>query len=197
MERLENQFYEIPTLELAEKLLGKIFVRMLPGNIALRGRIVETEAYLGLHDEACHAWRGKTPRNRIMFHEPGTMYVYFSYGSHYLLNIVSEPENSAGAVLIRAMEPVEGIRFMEKQRGQSKLTSLMSGPGKLTKALAIDKSCNGRDLFGEEFFLEDAPPVPESMIGTTARVGISRSRELPWRKFILHNPHVSKVRLPE
>ena len=120
------------------------------------------------------------------------MYVYFTYGSHYMLNIVSEPENSAGAVLIRAMEPVEGVSFMEEQRGTAIITNLMSGPGKLAKAFAIDVSCNGKDLFGEEFFVEDAPPLPKEMIGSSNRVGISRSRELPWRKFIRNNPHVSK-----
>jgi DNA-3-methyladenine glycosylase len=192
MERLEKQFYEQPTLELAEQLLGKIFVRILPGNIRLKARIVETEAYLGQDDEACHAWRGRTPRNRIMFQTPGTMYVYFSYGCHYLLNIVSEPVNNAGAVLIRAMEPVEGISFMEEQRGTRIITNLMSGPGKLTRALAIDCHSNGKNLFGDEFFLENAPPIPAAMIGTSTRVGISKSRELPWRKFMINNPHVSK-----
>lgn len=195
MERVEKQFYEIPTLDLAEKLLGKIFVRTLPGNILLKGRIVETEAYVGDKDEACHAWRGKTARNQVMFQRPGTMYVYFTYGSHYMLNIVSEPENSAGAVLVRAMEPVEGIAFMQQQRGNTLITNLMSGPGKLTKAFAIDGRCNGNNVFGKEFFLEDAPPLPKEMIGTTTRVGISKSKELPWRKFILNNPHVSKVRI--
>jgi DNA-3-methyladenine glycosylase len=195
MERLEKQFYEIPTLVLAEKLLGKIFVHTLPGNIQLKGRIVETEAYLGLDDEACHAWRGKTPRNRIMFQEPGTMYIYFSYGCHYLLNIVSEPEHSAGAVLLRAMEPVEGKSFMQEQRGTTLETALMSGPAKLAQALAIDCRYSGSNLFGDEFYLENAPPVPEAMIGTSARVGISRSRDLPWRKFIINNPHVSKARI--
>jgi DNA-3-methyladenine glycosylase len=194
MERVEKQFYEIPALALAEKLLGKIFVRMLPGNTAIKGRIVETEAYLGLNDEACHAWRGKTERNRSMFRDPGTLYVYFTYGNHYMLNIVSEPEHLAGAVLIRAMEPVEGVRFMQKQRGTETLTNLMSGPGKLTKALGIDLRSNGKDLFGEEFYIENAPPVPENLTGTSQRIGISRSRELPWRKFILDNPHVSKFR---
>ncbi|MBV5302801.1 MAG: DNA-3-methyladenine glycosylase [Chlorobium sp.] len=197
MSKLEKQFFEIPTLELAETLLGKIFVRILPGNIQLKGRIVETEAYLGEDDEACHAWRGKTKRNQIMYHAPGTLYVYFTYGNHYMLNIVSEPENRAGAVLIRAMEPVEGIRFMEEQRDTRILANLMSGPGKLAKALAIDGKSNGKNIFGEEFFVEDAPAMPESMVGTSVRAGISRSRELPWRKFILDNPYLSKVRLPE
>ena len=194
MERLAQQFYQLPTLELTEKLLGKIFVRVLPGDIKLKGRIVETEAYFGSQDEACHAWRGKTARNRMMFHTPGTLYVYFSYGCHYLLNIVSEAENTAGAVLIRAMEPVEGELFMQEQRGTSVTTNLMSGPGKLTKALAIDISCNGKNLLSDEFFVENAPPLGKYMIGTSSRVGISKSRELQWRKFILNNPHVSKVR---
>jgi len=92
------------------------------------------------------------------------------------------------------MEPVEGALFMQERRGTSLKTNLMSGPGKLTKALAIDCSCNGKNLFSEEFFVENAPPLPNRMIGTSTRVGISKSRELPWRKFILNNPHVSKVR---
>jgi DNA-3-methyladenine glycosylase len=192
MERLGKQFYEQPTLELAEQLLGKIFVHILPGNIRLTGRIVETEAYLSHEDEASHAWRGKTTRNQIMFRKPGTIYIYFTYGCHYMLNIVSEPEHSAGAVLVRAMEPLEGLLFMQKQRGTSVMTNLMSGPGKLARALAIDGNCNGKDLFGEEFFLENAPPLPGEMIGTSTRVGISKSRELPWRKFIRNNSHVSK-----
>ncbi len=194
MERLERQFYDLPTLELTEKLLGKIFVRVLPGNIQLKGRIVETEAYFSRHDEACHAWRGKTERNRIMFQTPGTLYVYFTYGNHYMLNIVSEPENTPGAVLIRAMEPVEGELFMQEQRGSKLITDLMSGPGKLTRALAINRECNGKNLFSEEFFVENTPPLPDRMIGTSARVGISKSRELLWRKFIINNPHVSKFR---
>ena len=195
MDRLGHQFYELPTLELTEKLLGKIFVHVLPGNVQLKGRIVETEAYSGTGDEACHAWKGKTARNRIMFQSPGTLYVYFAYGNHFMLNIVSEPENIAGAVLIRAMEPIEGELFMQEQRGTSLINNLMSGPGKLTRALAIEKRSNGKNLFNEEFFLENAPSLEANMIGTSTRVGISKSRELMWRKFILNNPHVSKVRV--
>ncbi len=126
---------------------------------------------------------------------PGTIYVYFTYGNHYMLNIVSEPENRAGAVLVRAMEPVEGIAFMQEQRGTGIITNLMSGPGKLARALAIDSSCNGKNLFDDEFFLENAPPVPGNMIGSTPRIGISKSRELPWRKYIINNPHVSKSKV--
>lgn len=196
MQRLEKQFFERPTLELAAKLLGKIFVRRMEGDSFLKGRIVETEAYLGLGDEACHAWRGRTERNGMMFAEPGKLYVYFTYGSHYMLNIVSEPEHTAGAVLIRAMEPLAGESFMRERRNTSLDTELMSGPGKLTRALAIDRTCNGLSLFESEFHLENAPELPEEAIGTSTRIGISRSRDLPWRKFIIGNPHVSRVKVP-
>lgn len=194
MQRLEKQFFERPTFELAEKLLGKIFVRRIAGGPFLKGRIVETEAYLGLGDEACHAWRGRTERNSMMFAEPGRLYVYFTYGSHYMLNIVSEPLHTAGAVLIRAMEPLSGESFMREQRNTTLDTNLMSGPGKLTRALGIDRSCNGLSLFDGEFFIEDAPGLPEEAVGTSTRIGITRSRDLPWRKFIIGNPHVSRAR---
>ncbi|MCF8382986.1 MAG: DNA-3-methyladenine glycosylase [Chlorobium sp.] len=194
MQRLEKQFFERPTLELAAKLLGKIFVRRIADGSFLKGRIVETEAYLGFGDEACHAWRGRTERNSMMFAEPGRLYVYFTYGSHYMLNIVSEPEQTAGAVLIRAMEPLAGESFMRERRNTSLAANLMSGPGKLTQAMDIDRSCNGRSLFEGEFHLEDAPELPEETIGSSTRVGITRSRDLPWRKFIIGNPHVSRVK---
>ncbi|ACD91086.1 DNA-3-methyladenine glycosylase [Chlorobium limicola DSM 245] len=192
---LEKQFFECPTLPLAEKLLGKILVRRMSDDLVLKGRIVETEAYLGYGDEACHAWRGRTERNGMMFAEPGRLYVYFTYGNHNMLNIVSEPEHTAGAVLIRALEPLEGESFMRERRGTSLATNLMSGPGKLTRAMAIDLDCNGRSLFDGEFSVEDAPELPEEAIGTSARVGITRSRDLPWRKFIIGNPHLSRGRV--
>ncbi|MBN1278801.1 MAG: DNA-3-methyladenine glycosylase [Chlorobium sp.] len=195
MTRLEKSFFEHPTLDLAGMLLGKIFVRRMQNGIELRGKIVETEAYLGYGDEACHAWRRKTERNSIMFAEPGHLYVYFTYGNHHMLNIVSEPENIAGAVLIRAMEPLAGESFMREQRKTDLFVNLMSGPGKLTRALAIDRSCNGRSLFEQEFQLQDAPELPEKAIGTSTRVGITRSRNLLWRKFIIGNPHVSRIRV--
>lgn len=194
MARLERDFFHLPTLELTERLLGKIFVRKLPDGTLLKGRIVETEAYLGTGDEACHAWRGMTERNRVMFASPGTLYVYFTYGCHHLMNVVSEPEGTAGAVLIRAMEPLEGIEEMQRRRGQAPPTGLLNGPAKLTRALGIDTAASGRELFSGEFGIEDAPDLPDTMIGTSTRVGISRSTELPWRKFVLESPHLSKGR---
>jgi len=196
MERLGPGFFEAPTLLLAERLLGKIFVRSEgPGAPLLKGRIVETEAYLAEGDEASHAWRGMTRRNRAMFGPPGTIYVYFSYGCHYLANIVSEPEGSAGAVLLRAMEPIEGIGQMRLNRGTDDILSLMSGPGKLTQALGIGPDLYAESLTGQRCWLEDAPELPPEMIGTSPRIGISRSTLLPWRKFVMESPHVSNHRI--
>jgi DNA-3-methyladenine glycosylase len=197
MERINPDFFKLPTLVLAEQLLGKIFVRSEgPGGALLKGRIVETEAYLGEGDEASHAWRGMTRRNRAMFGPPGTLYIYFSYGCHYMANIVSEPEGTAGAVLLRAMEPVEGIERMNVNRRTGDLFSLMSGPGKLTQALGIGPDLYAEPLSGHRCWIEDAPGVPPEMIGTSMRIGISRSTHLPWRKFVTGSPHVSKTPSP-
>ncbi|NTU69063.1 MAG: DNA-3-methyladenine glycosylase [Chlorobiaceae bacterium] len=197
MEHLGPDFFEVPTLVLAERLLGKVFVRSEgPGGLLLKGRIVETEAYLGEDDEASHAWRGITRRNRAMFGQPGTLYIYFSYGCHHLANIVSEPVGTAGAVLLRAMEPVEGIERMRMNRRTEELRSLMSGPGRLTQALGIGPDLDAEPLFGHRCWIEDAPELPPEMIGTSPRIGISRSIGLPWRKFVTGSPHISKSRPP-
>ncbi len=127
-----------------------------------------------------------------MFEAPGTLYVYFVYGCHHLVNIVSEPRETAGAVLLRAMEPLEGQGFMERQRGTASASDLMSGPAKIAQALDINRSHSGSDLFSGEFFLENAPRIPENQIGTSSRIGISRGRELQWRKFVIGSPHLSQ-----
>jgi DNA-3-methyladenine glycosylase len=193
MKRLGTKFYETPTLVLAERLLGKIFVHREASGRVMRGRIVETEAYLGVGDEACHAWRGMTERNRVMFGPPGHLYIYFSYGCHYLTNIVSEPEGVAGAVLLRAMEPLEGIEWMRERRGIADERALMSGPGKLTQALGLGPAHYGESLSGDTCWLEEAPEIPPELIGASPRIGISRSAALPWRKFVTGSPHVSKT----
>ena len=193
MKRLGTDFYQTPTLLLAERLLGKIFVHREASGRVTRGRIVETEAYLGIGDEACHAWRGMTERNRVMFGPPGHLYIYFSYGCHYLANIVSEEAGVAGAVLLRAMEPVEGIEWMRERRRIEDEQALMSGPGKLTQALGLGPAHYGESLIGDLCWLEDAPEIPPGLIGTSPRIGISRSAELPWRKFVIGSPHVSKT----
>jgi DNA-3-methyladenine glycosylase len=193
MKRLGAEFYETPTLLLAERLLGKIFVHREASGRVTKGRIVETEAYLGVGDEACHAWRGMTERNRVMFGPPGHLYIYFSYGCHYLANIVSEEAGVAGAVLLRAMEPVEGIEWMRERRRIAETTALMSGPGKLTQALGLGPAHYGESLMDDVCWLEDATDIPPELIGTSPRIGISRSAALPWRKFVLSSPHVSKT----
>lgn len=187
-----HEFFRIPTLLLAERLLGKIFVLHDKScGTVLKGRIVETEAYLAPDDKACHASGGKTPRNSAMFGEPGTLYVYFTYGIHFLMNIVSEPAGTAGAVLLRAMEPLEGIELMRKRRNKERLEDLLSGPAKITEAFGIDLSFCGRSLSGPDCHLETAPDIPAFLVGSSPRIGISKSTELFWRKFIVGNRHVS------
>lgn len=190
--RIQEDFFRLPTLLMAEKLLGMVLVHHAPGGELLKGKIVETEAYLAEGDQACHAYRGMTPRNRPMFASPGTIYIYFTYGNHYLMNIVTEPEGTAGAVLLRALEPLEGVAAMERNRGSKSGTILTNGPGKLTQAMGIGPELNSSSLLhSPKLFLEEGkPPLPEE-IGTSGRIGISRSTELPWRKYISTSPYVS------
>ena len=169
---------------MARELLGKKLVRQING-VKLSGMIVETEAYCGREDSACHAHRGKTQRNEVMFGNPGHAYVYFTYGMHYMLNLVTEEEENPCAVLIRAIVPLDGIEEMETRR-KIKGASLTNGPAKLCQALSIDKSLNGWDLTtGEELWVEDYKKFPESEIITTPRIGIDyahqKHREALWR----------------
>lgn len=193
MGRVIRDFFTQPTLVVAESLLGKILVHKPSEGFCYKGMIVETEAYLGKGDDACHASRKMTPRNSVMFRNPGTLYVYFSYGSHNLLNIVTEPEGTAGAVLIRAMEPVEGIEMMKKNRKTDNVINLMNGPGKLTQAMEISLRQNGSSLHDTTLYLEEGTTIAGSCIETTPRVGISKSTDLLWRKYISGNPYVSKA----
>ncbi|MCS6988270.1 MAG: DNA-3-methyladenine glycosylase [Chloroherpetonaceae bacterium] len=196
--KLPPSFYAQPTLVLAQALLGKILVRRLSspsGELLLKGKIVETEAYLAhprYADEACHAYRGVTERNKAMFGEAGTAYVYFAYGNHFMLNVVSEPKGEAAAVLIRALEPLSHIEFLKSRRGDVPLVELANGPGKLTQAFQIDRSLNAISLQSDALWIEDAPPVAPKYIGNSTRVGITKGTHLPWRYFIKGNPFVSK-----
>ncbi|MBF0585710.1 DNA-3-methyladenine glycosylase [Prosthecochloris sp. N3] len=194
LRKIDADFYRQPTLEMAEALLGKVLVHRSSAHTVLKGRIVETEAYLGEGDEACHAFRGMTPRNSTMFGPPATLYVYFTYGNHYLINIVTEQEGTAGAVLIRAMEPLEGIGLMHERRNTASRVNLMNGPGKLTEALGITTAHNGCSLLEDTIYLEDDGEVYPGGIVTTARIGITRSTALPWRKYLRASPYVSKAK---
>jgi DNA-3-methyladenine glycosylase len=194
--KLERQFYCKPTLEVAESLLGKVLVRRLRGR-NLAGKIVETEAYVGPHDLACHASKGKTARTSIMFQEGGCAYVYMIYGFYFCLNAVTEAEDYPAAVLIRAIEPLDHIPVMKRLRkNPDHQTNIASGPGKLCMAMGIDKKLNGIDLTGDTLWIEDRK-VDVGPIIATPRVGVDYAGEFkdkPWRFYVEGNPHVSRLK---
>lgn len=187
---LSRGFYARPALEVARDLLGAVLVHDTPSG-RLSGRIVETEAYGGSEDPGSHAFRGRTARNSVMFGPPGHAYVYRSYGIHACLNAVTDAEGTAGAVLIRALEPLNGIEEMERNRGGRPLADLCNGPGKLCQALNIGLDLNGIDLTGSELWIEPAirPPV----VVTTTRIGLSRGEDLQLRYVIPGSPYLSRV----
>jgi DNA-3-methyladenine glycosylase len=192
--KLPRDFYERATLDVARELVGKVLVRRL-GRRKLAGRIVETEAYVGADDLACHASRCRTPRTATMFGPAGVAYVYMIYGFYYCLNAVTEAEGYPAAVLLRAIEPLNNIETMRGLRkNPPRDLDIASGPGKLCMALGIGKSLNGADLIGSSLWIEDRGFRPES-IGAGPRVGVDYAgayRDKPWRFFEAGNPHVSK-----
>ncbi len=193
-EPVPRRFYSRDTLIVAPELLGKLLVRRVSSGL-LVGRIVETEAYRGVDDPASHSYRGKTPRNAVMFGPPGIAYVYFTYGNHYCLNAVTEEEGTPAAVLIRAVEPLEGVNVMKRNRRVEKLTELGSGPGKLTKALQITREQNGCDLTDKASNLKICEPSEPSRVFETVhttRIGIRLAQDRPWRFYVKGNPHVSR-----
>jgi len=184
MHILNRKFYERDTLQVARALLGKKLVRQING-LKLAGMIVETEAYCGETDSACHAYRGKTPRNAVMFGKPGYAYVYFTYGMHYMLNLVTEAEGNPCAVLVRAIVPITGVKEIEARR-KRKGAELTNGPAKICQALNIDKSLNGWDLtLGSKLWVENYKSFPAKSILATPRIGINYAkkehREALWR----------------
>jgi DNA-3-methyladenine glycosylase len=191
---LPRAFYNRPAVEVARALLGTVLVH---GSTA--GRIVETEAYLGPNgdepDRAAHSWRGPTPRTRVMFGEPGHAYVYLIYGMYECLNVVAEPEGSPGCVLIRALEPLEGIARMQRRRGLAGtrgIESLANGPGKLTLALGIGRRHNGADLTKGLLTIQGPASVEPIRIGVSPRIGIRHCADWPLRFFIEDNRFVSR-----
>ncbi len=189
--KLEREFFARPTLVVAAELLGKIIVYN-KGKERLGGRLVEAEAYIGEEDPACHAHRGKTPRNSIMYGPPGFLYVYFTYGNHYMLNLVTEKEGFPAAVLLRAMEPLYGIEIMQQNRGVADLPEIASGPGKLARALGITTDQYGLDITGDRFYLVDDGYRCEE-IWTSPRIGLKNGTDRYWRFYLRSNPHVSKT----
>jgi DNA-3-methyladenine glycosylase len=217
MERLQRAFYARDTVTVARDLLGQRLVRLMQGR-RLSGRIVEVEAYVGEMDSACHAHRGKTARNAVMFGPPGHAYVYSIYGMHHCFNVVTDREGYAAAVLVRALEPLEGVDVMRANRGGRAGAELTNGPAKLCYALGIDRALDGVDLVASEaLWLErgelvtDGPPITGGVsaslrqssgcsatlrqIASGPRVGVRGddwALAVEWRFWIWDNPYVSK-----
>lgn len=193
MEPLKRHFYDRDTLQVAQEVLGKQLVRVLPDGTQLVVRITEAEAYIGRLDKACHAYNYKrTPRTETLFAQPGTAYIYLIYGMYHCLNFVTEAQGEPAAVLIRAAQPVKNGDIIAKNRFGCKMEEMtayqqknfLNGPGKLCKGLSLSRVENGLDLTGETLFLTNAPvPSPEE-IRTGPRIGIDYAQEavhFPWR----------------
>jgi len=190
-EKLKPDFYERPTLLVAWNLIGKLLVRK-KDHRRFSGIIVETEAYVGWDDKACHGSRGMTRRNSVMFGKAAHAYVYLVYGMYYCLNLVTERENYPSAVLVRSIEPVEGFDPVPAEEGYGgRIAKVTSGPGLVCRALDIDLKLNGVSLYGDELFVEDASPSKEIDVAATPRIGVGYAGEyarLPWRFVAIGSP---------
>lgn len=190
--RLGRGFYARPVTEVARDLLNKVLV----GPSGRAGRIVEVEAYGGADDPGSHAFRGLTPRTEVMFGPPGRLYVYFTYGMHWCANAVAETDGTAGAVLLRALTPLDGIEAMRAARGPAAVRDrdLCSGPAKLTQALGIDGAFNGIDLTAGSdgvIILSDGTAPPSAPVCTT-RIGLSAGAARRWRWYVPDAADVSR-----
>ena len=213
LKKLPRSFYLRPTILVAKDLLGKYLVRKTRGK-RLAGKIVEVEAYCE-GDPASHSYRGLTERNKLMFDEGGHLYVYFTYGMHFCANVVTRKEGIGEAVLIRAVEPMEGIWEMKKNRrlttkhnpsrrkvGRGLMlrsrtddyTNLANGPAKVCEAFGLTKSRNGADLTGNEIYISIGEFIPRSKIATSTRAGILKGQDKKWRFYIKKNKFVSRAK---
>jgi len=189
---LELGFFARDPREVAPELLGCMLVS-LAGGVVTGGRIVEVEAYLGSDDPGSHAaTRSITARNAVMYGPPGSVYVYFAYGNHYMLNLVCLPEGAAGAVLVRAIEPLIGVEEMTARRGGRAIREIASGPGKLATALGVDLTDNATTLGDGRLIVYDGPRPREGEIIVTGRVGLSAGHDLDLRYFVRDNAFVSR-----
>ncbi len=201
MKKLDREFYDRDSVVVAKELLGKVLVREIEGQ-RVSARIVEAEAYMGVIDKAAHSYGGKrTPRVEVMYGEPGFSYIYMIYGMYHCFNIVTNKKGTPQAVLIRAVEPLEGIEWMANKRfgkpyeqlTKSQRRGLTSGPGRLCGALSLDRSFNGVDLCGNELYVEEGGNE-EFEIVETKRVGIDYAEEAKdylWRFYVEGNEYVS------
>jgi DNA-3-methyladenine glycosylase len=199
---LPQDFYERPTLEVARDLLGKVLIHRAHAGVTA-GAIVEVEAYIGESDPACHASVGPTARNAPLYGEPGHAYVYVNYGLHHLVNAVTEPQGTPAAVLIRALQPMEGLELMQARRGRLRWragkarvpdVALCRGPGNLSAAMGIDASLNQCPLFRRPLTIEDRG-VRVGPLAWGPRIGISKGIEQHWRAWVAGHPSVSGSRL--
>jgi DNA-3-methyladenine glycosylase len=197
--RLRRAFFDRPTLVVARELLGKALVHRTPEGIA-SGLVVEAEAYIGEQDPACHAAPGPTARNRPLYGPPGFSYVYLNYGIHHLVNVVTEPDGHPAAVLVRGLEPIEGMALMRRRRstgagGGREIpdSDLCRGPGNLSRALGITLAQNWLDLETADLFLEDRRATV-GPIAWSPRIGIRVGTERPWRCYVTGHPAVSGPR---
>lgn len=208
MSRLSRRFYARDAATLARALLGQVLVRVLDDGARLAGRIVETEAYLGIEDRAAHSFGGRrSARNEAMWGEAGHAYVYFVYGMHYCMNVVAQGVEQPTAVLLRALQPLEGLDRMRIHRAgkipaeRLRAPDLCSGPAKLSQSLALDRSLDGADLVtGAALFLERGTTIPPAQVVTGPRIGVAYAAEWaekPLRFFVAGNVHVSRgTRVP-
>lgn len=183
-------FLNTSAVDAAQRLLGCELVRQIDGQ-TVRVRIVETEAY-DQTDVASHSYKGKTQRTEVMFGPAGHLYVYFTYGMHYCCNIVVGEKGYGAAVLLRAVEPIEGVELLESRRRKSGV-AVTNGPAKLCQALGIDKDLNGHNLDEGSLRLVPKPPLDPTRITQTTRIGISRGQDAAWRFYVTGNAYVSQV----
>ena len=189
---LPPRFYARDTALVARGLLGRLLISTVGGRRCV-ARIVETEAYVGPHDPACHAalWR-RTPRNEVLYGEPGLAYVYFTYGMHWCANVVTEREGFPAAVLLRALEPLEGLPAMRRRRGLAPAELLAAGPARLTQALGIDRRLNGHRLTEPPLWIAAGRPVAPRRIAVAPRIGIRAAADWPLRFYVRDCPFVSR-----
>lgn len=194
---LPRNFYARPTRTVARELLGCRLVRQLNG-VRLSGVIVEAEAYVGESDLACHAKAGRTPRTAVMYGLAGFSYVYFTYGMHWMLNVVTEEKDFPAAVLLRAIEPIDGIEVMQRLRGGKDLRLLGRGPACLSQALGITRAENSLDLCAPDsgLWIERGATIPKRNVVVSPRIGLGKTPDpwlsKPWRYFVAGSPFVSR-----
>ncbi|HFE37824.1 MAG TPA: DNA-3-methyladenine glycosylase [Gammaproteobacteria bacterium] len=192
----KQDFYLQPTLKVAEALVGAVLVREI-GNMRFKGIVVETEAYIGTGDSACHASRGRTARTRVMFGEAGRAYVYFVYGMHYMFNVVTEAAGHPSAVLIRAVQPLNHFDILKQKRKTENEKNLANGPAKLCQAYEISKELNAWNLcLGKKLWLQEAGNRTRLQVNASPRIGIDYAEEkdrlAPWRFTLKDSSFLSK-----